>query len=82
MKKPDKKDKEPKTIDRQACSHAFRDFYICLVQEIAGNGKCKDGAKLLELPEGTICLDDLKTDDIYQDLVNSLKNAPFKFKHK
>ena len=24
----------------------------------------------------------LKTDDIYQDLVNSLKNAPFKFKHK
>ncbi|MBP5640327.1 MAG: TPM domain-containing protein, partial [Victivallales bacterium] len=65
LKKPDKKDKEPKTIDRQACSHAFRDFYICLVQEIAGNGKCKDGAKLLELPEGTICLDDLKTDDIY-----------------
>ena len=24
----------------------------------------------------------LKTDDIYQDLINSLKNAPFKFKHK
>ena len=24
----------------------------------------------------------LKTDDIYQDQVNSLKNAPFKFKHK
>ena len=24
----------------------------------------------------------LKTDDIYQDLVNTLKNAPFKFKHK
>ena len=24
----------------------------------------------------------LKTDDIYRDLVNSLKNAPFKFKHK
>ena len=54
-------------VDKEEASHAFRDYYVCLAQKAAA-GKGEDGAKVLELPEGTISYEDFTRYDMFYQL--------------